>query len=154
MNNLAELYDTDYNAWVIGNTELLRLGKLEQLDIAHLIEELEDMGKSAQHELTNRFITLLMHLLKWKYQLNLLNERWKEFDGKSWRSTIIEQRTRIKMQIEEAPGLKNCLKDAFHKAYPGALRLAVKETGLPAKIFPQSCPFSLEQTMDDDFWPK
>ncbi len=43
---------------------LLRVGRFEVLDIAHLLEELEGMGRSEQHELTNRLEILLAHLLK------------------------------------------------------------------------------------------
>lgn len=41
------LYDTDYYAWTQEQIQLLKVGKLNQLDIANLIEEIADLGGSA-----------------------------------------------------------------------------------------------------------
>ena len=31
--------------------------------------------------------------------------------------------------------------------------LAQNETGLPLSTFPETCPWTHEQILDDDFWP-
>ena len=38
-------------------------------------------------------------------------------------------------------------------AYPRARRQAAKDTGLPLARFPETCPWSVEQLLDQDFWP-
>jgi Domain of unknown function DUF29 len=38
--------------------------------------------------------------------------------------------------------------------YPKACRLAQAETSLPLAAFPENCPWSLEQVLDDDFFPE
>ena len=48
-------------------------------------------AESERRELESRLLILLAHLLKWQYQHPLLSERWGEFDGRSWRGTIVEQ---------------------------------------------------------------
>lgn len=42
---------------------------MSEIDVKHLIEELEDMGKSNKRELTSHFKILIAHLLKWQFQL-------------------------------------------------------------------------------------
>ncbi len=103
MSELSTLYQTDYSAWATRNAELLRAGRYTELDVEHLLEELSDMSKSDQHALENRLTILLAHLLKWEYQLPTLAERWREFDGRSWRATIIEQRNRLAKLSEKIP---------------------------------------------------
>ncbi len=60
--NVAELYDRDFYEWTQRNAELLRAGRVSQADLAHIAEELEDMGKSEKRELENRLNELLIHL--------------------------------------------------------------------------------------------
>jgi hypothetical protein len=61
-------YDADIIAWANEQAHLLRSGRFDCLDIAHLAEEIEDVGKSEQRELAHRMAVLLSHLLKWHYQ--------------------------------------------------------------------------------------
>jgi len=37
------LYETDYSAWAKRNAELLRSRRFAELDVAHLLQELDDM---------------------------------------------------------------------------------------------------------------
>ncbi|MCG6943127.1 MAG: DUF29 domain-containing protein [Thiohalocapsa sp.] len=46
MSELSDLYETDYAEWARRSAEFLRAGNLGALDIAHLLEELEGMGKT------------------------------------------------------------------------------------------------------------
>ena len=64
----ARLYDTDVVAWANEQAQLLRSGRLDQLDIEHIAEEIEDVGKSEQRELASRMSILLAHLLKWQFR--------------------------------------------------------------------------------------
>jgi hypothetical protein len=68
--------------------ELLKAGKLSDLNTEHLIEEIEAMGRGERRELTQRFEVLSTYLLKWRYQ--------PEFRGRGWQLTIIERRRRIR----------------------------------------------------------
>ena len=153
MSSLSELYDRDYAAWAGQTSELLRHGRFDELDIGHLLEELSDMGKSDQRELENRLTILLAHLLKWQYQLPALTAQWREFDGRSWRATIIEQRDRIHKRLAQAPGLQAMLAQTIAEAYADARRLASKETLLPLANFPAACPYLADEILDETFYP-
>lgn len=153
MTELSTLYQTDYSTWATRNAELLRAGRYAELDVEHLLEELSDMSKSDQHELENRLTILLAHLLKWEYQLQTLSERWREFDGRSWRATIIEQRNRVTKHLKKSPGLKSLLAETIAEAYLDAVQLASDETGLPPETFPADCPYLANQLLDNRFYP-
>jgi hypothetical protein len=74
---------------------LLRSGKLSALDIEHIAEEIEDVGKSEQRELASRMTGLIAHLLKWQYQ--------PERQSGSWQRTIKEQRKVIARRLKKHP---------------------------------------------------
>ena len=38
-------------------------------------------------------------------------------------------------------------------AAKNARREAAAETGLPAATFPEACPWTVEQLLDEGFWP-
>ena len=154
MTQLATLYQTDYAQWARRNAELLAARRFDELDIAHLLEELGDMSKSDRRELYSRLLVLLAHLLKWQYQLPTLAERWQEFKGDSWRATLVEQREQIADLLRHSPGLKTALAAAIADAWPGAVRLAHKETRLPLDRFPAACPYTDAQILDDEFYPE
>jgi len=138
-------YDQDFYAWAIKNAELLRQGRLSEIDAEHVAEELESMGKSERRELISRLEVLLVHLLKWQFQPGLR--------GASWEITILKQRDSLADLLEESPSLRQGLSEHLVRAYGRARRYAAKETGLPLATFPDSCPFTGEQVLDPEFWP-
>ena len=148
------LYEQDFFAWTKQQVNLLKEGRLRELDLPNLIEELEDMGRSNYRELESRLIVLVAHLLKWEYQWNQLQSQWKEFEGKSWRNTIIEQRIQLSGLLEERPSLQNFFLERLKRAYPQAIKLIIKETDLLSTEFPAECPYSIDQLLDEDFLPK
>ncbi len=60
--DLASLYETDSLLWMEETGRLLRAGRLDELDIEHLAEEIEDMARSQRRELESRVTVLLLHL--------------------------------------------------------------------------------------------
>ena len=153
MSELTKLYQKDYGRWARTQVNLLKAGRFADLDIEHLVEELEDMGRSECNELESRLTILLTHLLKWQFQYEQLSERWKEFKGDSWKTTIIEQRDRIAKRLQKSPGLKSILPEITKEAYVDATRLAAKETGLSIELFPRDCLYTQQEILDDEFLP-
>ena len=62
---MTTTYETDIIAWANEQAAFIRAGKFDLLDIEHIAEEIEDVGKSEKRELASRMAVLLMHLLKW-----------------------------------------------------------------------------------------
>ena len=139
-------YEKDFYAWTIHNAQLLKSGKLSDIDVEHIAEEIESMGKSEKRELLNRLAILLTHLLKWKYQ--------PAKQSKSWELTIKEHRFELNDLLLDSPSLKAMLLKQFSHAYQKTLILAEKETGLLKKTFPKEAPFSLKQALQKGYLPK
>jgi hypothetical protein len=145
MSKNSGLYETDFYAWTIEQAKFLKEGIWDCLDISNLVEEIESLGKQQRQELRNRLGILLGHLLKWEFQ--------PSHRSKSWLATIREQRRRIGDLLEESPSLKPYLPEVLEKAYQDGVDLAVRETSLRYKDFPQECLYSLEQVLDLSFFP-
>ncbi|BAU65404.1 hypothetical protein STA3757_27890 [Stanieria sp. NIES-3757] len=144
-NTTASLYEQDYLLWIEATLNQLREGKLTELDITNLIEEIEDMGNSQKSALLSNLRILLMHLLKWKYQ--------PDKRSNSWKYTIVEHRKRILKSFKISPSLKRYFDEVFNECYQDAIELASAETGLPEKHFPQQCPFNPENTLEHGYLP-
>ena len=142
----SQIYREDYHAWALQNAHLLREGRLADIDIENIAEELEDMGGSKERELESRLGVLLAHLLKWVFQPTRR--------GNSWQATIEEQRRRIERLLRKNPSLKSRLDECFNDAYGDARLIAVRETGFNKNVFPDACPFNLEQALSDSYWPE
>ncbi len=141
-------YDKDVILWSQDQARLLRAGRFSELDIERLADEIEDVGRSEKRELANRMAVLLAHLLKWRSQpQNRTN---------SWRATINDQRKRIALAIEETPSLKAVMRgrDWQEDAWLDARTQARKETGLAEDQLPETCPWSMDQACDQEFWPE
>jgi len=54
-------YETDIVAWANEQARLVRTGQFELLDLEHIAEEIEDVGKSEQRELASRMAILKSH---------------------------------------------------------------------------------------------
>lgn len=141
----ANLYDTDHAAWLRQQAELLKTGRLSDVDTAHLIEELEAEMGNYERELNKRLLVLLIHLLKWKYQ--------PDQRSSSWRGTIRVQRKDIGRLLKGNPSLKRLIDVEIEDAYPDAVDLASYETFLLQDTFPASCEWSETEILNPDFWP-
>jgi len=64
------------------------------------------------------------------------------------------QRRRIARHLHKNPSLKNVLPETYQDTYGYAVLAAAKETCIDAATFPAQCPWSFEQTMNNDFWPE
>lgn len=143
--NLSGLYDEDFFEWTRRNAELLRSGHLDQADIAHIAEEIEDMGKRDLRELNSRVQVLLIHLMKWQLQ--------PEKRSASWRRTISAQRIKVRRLLQQSPGFRRRIYAHLAENYEDAVHLAAIETGLSSNSFPAECPYTVEQILDPEFLP-
>jgi hypothetical protein len=141
----SNLYERDIHAWTQQTAELLKQGRFQEIDVEHLIEELDSMGRRDRRELVSRLKILLAHLLKWQYQPTLRCG--------SWRGSILEQRLRIRDGLQDCPSLQSFVAEAVLAAYADDAELARKETGIPHDQFPKQSPYPLSSLLDDDWFP-
>ena len=141
-------YETDVVAWASEQARLIRAGRFDQLDLAHIAEEIEDVGKSEQRELASRMAVLLAHILKWKFQ--------PQKRSVSWTLTIKEQRRLLVRRIQKTPSLGPMLVDPerIDEIWVDAKALAEKETGLDIGAFPEVCPWAMANVLTDAWLPE
>ncbi|MBI2569203.1 MAG: DUF29 domain-containing protein [Candidatus Schekmanbacteria bacterium] len=139
-------YDQDFFAWTQATADALRQGQLDGLDMEHLADEIESMGKRDRRELLSRLSVLLAHLLKWQFQ--------SEHQSRSWRLTIGEQRRQITELLKDSPSFGRLLPEMLPGAYEDARERALLETGLSDTELPVMCPYQLVDVLAADFLPQ
>lgn len=139
------LYDTDYELWLSQQIQALQEGNVKDLDIPHLVEELEGLNKSNKREMYSYLVVLLAHLLKWQYQPSMRSG--------SWEASIYNSRQGISRVIADQPSLKNYWTEVLPKAYKEAKKLAAKETRLDINLFRSECPYSVKELEDEEWLP-
>ena len=142
-------YDTDFYAWTQTQAAALRDRKWTTLDVTNLAEEIESLGRSDRRAIGHYLERLLKHLLKWTYQ----PEQRPRY-GRSWARSIRHSRRKIAELIAESPSLHGYPAQRMATAYRPAREDAADETDLPLANFPEACPWTAAQVLDDDFWPK
>jgi hypothetical protein len=148
--DMAALYDRDFYEWTVRNAELLRRGCVEQADLEHLAEEIEDLGKRDKREVSSRLIALIAHLLKWKYEPGL---RYA-FGTSSWLNTIREQRRELGLIFDQSGSLQRLASESLEWVYAKSVEVAAEETDIPIGEFPSACPFRLDQILENKFLPE
>lgn len=140
-------YEKDFVLWLEYQAELLRQGRVDLLDLENLAEEVESIGRSDKREVQSRLIVLMTHLLKYQFQ--------SKRRSRSWVETIGEQRLQLKLLFEDSLSLlRSYAPEVLERSYLYARRKARDETTIPLQTFPETTPYSLEQILDEDFFPE
>jgi hypothetical protein len=143
------LYERDLNLWLELAIDQLKSGKLHDLDVENLVEELEGLAGRDRRELKNRLTTLLEHLLKRCYVKS-------EYDYAGWQTTIARTRIEIENILEQSPSLESYINnpELFQKAFKNALRIVRAESGYKSVKFPDSWQFArdIDSLLNINFW--
>jgi Domain of unknown function DUF29 len=139
------LYEADFVQWSDRTAQLLREHRFEDLDLEHLIEEIEDLGNRHRDAVESQLTRLLMHLLKWEFQ--------PEKRSSSWLGSIKESRKQIKRLCRRYPSLKVYLEQCWNECYTDAIEDASDETGIPQSQFPTRYPHAIIDVLNPEFLP-
>jgi hypothetical protein len=143
----SPLYEHDFHAWTQEQVRLLDKGQFDDLDVNHLIEELHLMAGTERRALGSQLERLLLHCLKWQYQPD------KRRTGHSWEHSIVDARERLHDLLDDSGSLTRFVAPLVERHYPRARRKAAHQTGLPPATFPATCPWTIDQLLDEGFWP-
>ena len=142
------LYDQDFYAWSRQQAALLRNGRFAELDLRHLIEEVDDLGGALKRSVRSRIGTIIEHLLK-------LEHSSAQDPRGGWYDTVITQRRDLAEEL--TPSIRREIEPEFARLYDRAcadtatsLRLH-GEAGA-ADALPSTCPYSFDQ-ITGDWWP-
>ena len=139
------LYERDFCLWVEEQARLLRDGRLADLDVVNLIDEIESLAINRKHAVASNLVVVLKHLLNHQFQ--------PRRRSRSWLSSIAEHRRRLGTEFQHAASLREYARDQFEQCYEDGRRQALIETGLAQDALPSGPVYSLEQTLDPEFLP-
>ena len=139
------LYERDYYTWALQQARALKERRLEELDWENLSDEVESLAKTERRELRSRLKVLLEHLIKWQFQ--------PQRRTRSWRATVAVQRLEIREHLGENPGLRPSVTEVMAQAYRAAHLDVTGRFLRRSDPPPDSCPWTFEQIMDEQFWP-
>jgi hypothetical protein len=145
VSDTSNLYNRDYYLWLVHTAQLIKEGKLSEVDAANLVEEIEDMGRSEKRAVKSNLIVVFLHLLKYKYQ--------PQKRTNSWKSSIREHRRRLRDDFQTSPSLKRYFEEVFDECYQEARKQAADETGLSLDTFPQDSPFTAGEVLNSEYLP-
>ncbi|OKH18765.1 DUF29 domain-containing protein [[Limnothrix rosea] IAM M-220] len=125
------LYEQDFVIWIESTVEKLKAGNFSELDLEHLIDEVESLGKRDRRELKSRLITLFEHLLK-RHYVPMPN------CYRGWEVTIRRTQSKLKDLLADSPSLGNLLEEIYLDCYREAVANMCIEYDVE---FPQEYPF-------------
>ena len=118
---MSDLYDQDFIGWTEQQARLLRdaaaLRPNLGLDWDHLIEEVEDLGRSHHDAVSSQIARIIEHLLKLEFS-SATDPR------PGWRHTVRSARAEIERRLDRDPGLKSRLTEILLQETPRATCLA------------------------------
>ena len=142
----ASPYEADYHRWTIDQARALRERRVGDIDWENVAEEIESLGRSDRREIESRLAVILEHLLKWQFQ--------PEQRSASWRASLLEQRNRVNRLLQESPSLRSYPATVLDEEYRLARLKAAGEAGLSPDGLPEQNPYTIEQVLDEDFFPR
>jgi len=146
-NQLQQLYEVDDYLWLEETINLLKTKDLDNLDLDNLIEELESLGRNDLNKVRSLLRQIIIHILLLQY--------WEQEYARNyrhWRGEIIVFRDDLNNSLTTT--LKNKLDDELERIYHVSIKLVIEKTGLSLERLPDNCPYSLEQLLDDSWYPE
>jgi Domain of unknown function DUF29 len=140
-----ELYEEDFYSWAKAQADLLRAGRYSDLDLEHLIEEVDDLGESLKRSVRSRIRTIIEHLLK-------LEHSPARDPHTGWVETVMTQRSDLEDEL--TPSIRREVEPALPDLYDRARRnvaTSLRKHGenAAADALPKSCPYALDQITGD-----
>jgi Domain of unknown function DUF29 len=141
----GRLYDRDFYEWTATTAQLLRAGRLSEVDAEAVAEEIEDMGKRDKHAVQSLISTITGHLLKIGYASATAEAI------RSWEDEVDEFRLQLDRKLEDSPSLRRIVAEEIPRSYRHARRRFLRHES--SATIPEFCPYSAEQILDEDFFP-
>ena len=143
------LYREDFAAWSNQQATLLRAARFDELDLAHLAEEIEDLGHSERDAVRSQVRRIAEHLLKLEY-----SPATEPRDG--WKDTLTDARSILEDKL--SPSLRSDLESMLPRLYTQILpkaRRALRRFGEheAARALPPACPYTLDEICRPEWLP-
>ena len=149
-----DLYETDFYAWTRVQARALRqlatTRSNTEIDWPHLIEEVADLGKSERDTVRSQLERIIEHTLKLEHSPG-------EDPCVGWAESIVEARPAIEWKLTAT--LRRDVRRRFARLYGKVRDRAARSLRLDgeadaAAALPPDCPYTLEQLLNPDWFPK
>ena len=142
----ASLHKADFFDWSMEQAALLKAGRLSEIDVDLLAEEIEDMGKEIRNACFSFIRHILEHFLKLRYSSRHETEN-------HWRTEIAN--FRIELEDRLTKSIVNQIDlDALYIQASRLAKTGMREESGFADRLPAVCPWTLDQVRDEDYWPE
>lgn len=145
-------YDDDFYAWTQYQAKVLRSLRTRdnRFDREHVAEEIEDLGKNERDAVESQITRAMEHFLK-------LAHSPAERPRYGWMGSIADARRILRKKL--APTLRSNAEQKIGELYQDAreaAELALHDFGEheAAAVLPASCPYTLDQVLDRNWYPK
>ncbi|MFM8298288.1 MAG: DUF29 domain-containing protein [Microcystis aeruginosa] len=143
--DLKTLYEIDDSLWLEATIELLKAKKFDALDLDNLIEELEDLGNEKKFRVASLLEQIIRHCLLLQFWT-----RERDYNQDHWELEIVNFQIQLKRGL--TTNLRNYLQNELTSIYEDAVFFVRKKTKNKV-IFPDTCPYSLEELLDPNWLP-
>jgi hypothetical protein len=143
----AALYEEDFTLWAERQGALLRERRFEELDLDHLIEEVEASARKDRREVESRAELILIHVLKLAYSPAPEPRR-------GWVRTILTQRRALGRMLTAT--LRDHLQDQLVELYAQARRMVAIEretAAIEPEVLPAKCPYAIDEILEAEWLP-
>jgi hypothetical protein len=149
----AALYDADFYAWATQQAATLRQLQASQsslpLDFENLIEEIDGLAKRQLSAVRSQLKRVIVHYLKLEHSPSVEPR-------KKWRLSIIDAQDTI--DEDWTPAISRACAPALPQIYRKARRVAAAELDIndepeAAASLPETCPYTLDQLLDETWRP-
>jgi Domain of unknown function DUF29 len=150
---LEQLYEEDFYAWTKDQAKALARLKAsrpnEAVDWDHLVEEVRDLGKSERDTVRMQLARIIEHALK-------LQHSPAAEPRANWEDMIDDARAVIGFKITRT--LRRDVTATLPRIYglargEAARALERHDEPAAAAALPETCPWTLAQLLDPDWWP-
>lgn len=144
------LYETDFVKWAEEQAALLTERRFDLLDLDNLIEEVDDLAGRHRDALQSHLRVIMIHMLKLVYTTGSRDPE------QAWRRSIRNARKASHRLIDNYPSLRTHFGPLSERAYVYATEDAhdeLSDYGDDHEAFPTSCPWTLDELLNHEFWP-
>ncbi|SDF89540.1 protein of unknown function DUF29 [Limimonas halophila] len=139
-----DLYERDFHAWTQDQAARLRaLGRDNRFDVAHVAEEIEDLGKRERRDLESHLHQLLRHLIKLA---------WSGADEPrpGWRREVRDHHRAALRTLRDSPGLRQKIDlAAIWAAARADANADLSDYGEAPYPDTLACPFATDDVLGD-----
>ena len=152
-SQLSQLYGQDFYAWARQQAEALRAFQATRpnapIDFAHLIDEVDGLADTNLFAVESQLRRIMVHYLKLEHSPATAPRR-------KWAVSIIDAQAQIEDRL--TPSMRRDVEPQFARLYSKARRLAAGELidhdePEAAASLPETCPYTLDQLLDETWRP-